>query len=674
MSLEKTATQIIRTSLRTIPLGALERSSRFVRVLLGWQLRTKLVVTKPFENVEEICMLGGRDQKCNGFNGDVIYIHGGGFSLCDSSDILLSERLIAVLEEKNVRVRSVYSIIYNTLPSGIQCHAQSCVQSQVMKAFLAIMDTIPADFSVAVVGDSAGANLALGLMFALQKTTFDFSRLKLCLISPWLDLFTQSVSYELNKQNDIVDQSWLLRSRRSYLDLEIDTLLSTSLTDYNLKRSAKHFAKILNSNGIEVVVFDMDNCLVNAHSMGRLRRDRLSSFLDSVTPDFVCAAVELHRCGIKLAIATHSDSAEYGTFFRSPDTHIMGEELVNAVLSNTLPSIMETFKVVAYNPTVRRNGRPEDQNKRKHMREIARHYGVDTRRCILFDDDINNVHNNGERMVKSTVQDLLDQLRTSVNANKLNHTTKQSNSALISTNYSDSFVAYQVDARTGFRLPAAVLAMQRTPPSRYISDSHHSSLSSTQYIQNTIQRLLSQEGKDGKGHETENNFSLYGDCASERQLEAFAAFVQKEMDIKLPQRPTSPVLEMICPAYASAAQLRALPATLIVAGGRELFIDEILVFWKRLARAKDIEWTLSTENESLWSTAHKGNRTSVSLSTQLLVAPDDVHAFPILWRHPLHRVLAPLGLEWLFFLILPNRKIPLPIHKMPEGQSFTGMN
>ena len=52
--------------------------------------------------------------------------------------------------------------------------------------------------------------------------------------------------------------------------------------------------------------------------------------------------------------------------------------------------------------------------------------------------------------------------------------------------------------------------------------------------------------------------------------------------------------------------------------------------------------------------------------SRLIIAPNDIHCYPILWRHPVHRILVhfPLG-EWLFRTLFPNRAHAMgdhPVH------------
>ena len=89
-------------------------------------------------------------------------------------------------------------------------------------------------------------------------------------------------------------------------------------------------------------------------------------------------------------MATHSDEAEHSAE-RPAATHIIGQPLAEAVLRAAVPELAARFHVLACNPCVRDNARPDDAGKKWHMRRIARHYGTGMAQCALFDGDERNV-------------------------------------------------------------------------------------------------------------------------------------------------------------------------------------------------------------------------------------------------------------------------------------------
>jgi len=107
-----------------------------------------------------------------------------------------------------------------------------------------------------------------------------------------------------------------------------------------LKDDAAEFANLLFVAGIKAVAFDMDQCLVAQHSLGKLRRGAAhEAYKANATPDFVATVHKLADDGIKLAVATHSDEIEYGTSHLETHstTHIMGQELAESVLAAAVP-------------------------------------------------------------------------------------------------------------------------------------------------------------------------------------------------------------------------------------------------------------------------------------------------------------------------------------------------
>jgi hypothetical protein len=155
--------------------------------------------------------------------------------------------------------------------------------------------------------------------------------------------------------------------------------------------------KLLQEHSIRLVVFDMDQTAVAAHSRGCLERAELSTFLNHATADFKSLVPRLFAAGYCMAIATHSDVAEYGVKnegFVQPETHILGEELARALLDHHFPAnVARAFFIVAYNP---RHRGPEgelevNRIKRHHMRMLTNHFQVQAAADILFFDDTPHV-------------------------------------------------------------------------------------------------------------------------------------------------------------------------------------------------------------------------------------------------------------------------------------------
>ena len=188
----------------------------------------------------------------------------------------------------------------------------------------------------------------------------------LFLISPWVDLFSVAPSYARNADLDLIDQRWLSDSKHQYLG----STMSELGTQFCRLQTADYLSRVLShsSMNIRVVVFDMDQCLVARHSMGRLRiGSDLVDYLSRITPDFILFAKALHEKGIRLAIATHSDSIEYNEPFRSRATHIIGDDLAMAVLKHSLPELVDAFHIVAWNPSARGNNNDQDSDKKRYV-------------------------------------------------------------------------------------------------------------------------------------------------------------------------------------------------------------------------------------------------------------------------------------------------------------------
>lgn len=146
---------------------------------------------------------------------------------------------------------------------------------------------------------------------------------------------------------------------------------------------------VLKANSVRALAWDMDLTAVQKHSMGRLERSELDDFLNQTTPGFITLVPELHREGFGLAIATHSDEAEYNGGTVNQETHIVGEELARALVNKHFSKeVADSFYIVAYNPSARGDeGKAKDNLvKRYHMRLISAHFGVKPSEIMFFED------------------------------------------------------------------------------------------------------------------------------------------------------------------------------------------------------------------------------------------------------------------------------------------------
>jgi hypothetical protein len=145
--------------------------------------------------------------------------------------------------------------------------------------------------------------------------------------------------------------------------------------------------KLLEKQGIKVVAFDMDLTAVAEHSRGRLTRANLSAYLSKATAAFLTLVPKLYEHGFGLAIATHSDEAEFGESVQ-PATHILGKELATALVQRHFDNaISSSFFIVAYNPRVHPLDDVQSNTaKRHHMRRLREHFLVKPEEILFFDD------------------------------------------------------------------------------------------------------------------------------------------------------------------------------------------------------------------------------------------------------------------------------------------------
>jgi hypothetical protein len=125
-SLEKPFVMFLRFTLAITPIWILEMAMKQFRTLLKFSARheKKLLITEYSHNIDQIESYRTIENRRSQLNMEqergeaIIYIHGGAFSLCDSSDILIAERLLPLLALGG-NSASMYSILYNTSPQKI---------------------------------------------------------------------------------------------------------------------------------------------------------------------------------------------------------------------------------------------------------------------------------------------------------------------------------------------------------------------------------------------------------------------------------------------------------------------------------------------------------------------------------------------------------------------------
>jgi hypothetical protein len=144
---------------------------------------------------------------------------------------------------------------------------------------------------------------------------------------------------------------------------------------------------LLKSHKIKLIAFDMDQTAVAMHSRGKLRREELDEYVSKATRAFMKLVPALHAHKLYLAIATHSDEAEFSGDIK-PETHILGKELATALVNQAFSEeIASSFFVVAYNPRWHAEGQEEENKiKRYHMKELQRHFELEAKYILFLDD------------------------------------------------------------------------------------------------------------------------------------------------------------------------------------------------------------------------------------------------------------------------------------------------
>jgi acetyl esterase/lipase len=126
--------------------------------------------------------------------GAIFYVHGGGFVSCSSA----THRPVAAAVARSSR-RPVLSIDYRLAPE----HPFPAASADVLAAYDRLLASGLSPRAVALAGDSAGGNLALGLALHLR----DLGRPRpacVVLFSPWTDLTAAGPSAKSNDGPDVM--------------------------------------------------------------------------------------------------------------------------------------------------------------------------------------------------------------------------------------------------------------------------------------------------------------------------------------------------------------------------------------------------------------------------------------------------------------------------------------
>merc|ERR1719329_1525009 len=118
-------------------------------------------------------------------------------------------------------------------------------------------------------------------------------------------------------------------------------------------------------------------------------------YVAGASADFVEAAKVLSRMpGMRLAVATNSDPAEYELEGQSRETHILGPDLAAALIRHHCgPDVLARFEVmVGHDPDMHKDMTPL-LGKSVHMRKIAQHFGSRFETMVLIDDSPSRLEN-----------------------------------------------------------------------------------------------------------------------------------------------------------------------------------------------------------------------------------------------------------------------------------------
>ncbi len=135
--------------------------------------------------------------------GVLLYVHGGGFVSCSAA----THRPITAALARFAK-RRVFSVDYRLAPE----YRFPAAMDDVCAAYEWLMQTLPPDEPVALVGDSAGGNLVLGLALRLRDRR---QRAPACVVafSPWTDL---AATGESARSNDGADAMFRYENLRDF--------------------------------------------------------------------------------------------------------------------------------------------------------------------------------------------------------------------------------------------------------------------------------------------------------------------------------------------------------------------------------------------------------------------------------------------------------------------------
>jgi len=176
-------------------------------------------------------------------------------------------------------------------------------------------------------------------------------------------------------------------------DVEV-SFASTSAALKDASPRCRRFVAWLLASKIDVVVFDMDLTMGSGHCGLGLKREELGSYIAGASPDFVEAIRVVSRIpGVRLAVATNSDPAEYDLPGQSRESHILGPDLAYELIRHWCPDALPRFEIMVGFDHDMHKGEPVLPGKSWHMRRIADHYTTPFQNMVLIDDTASRLEN-----------------------------------------------------------------------------------------------------------------------------------------------------------------------------------------------------------------------------------------------------------------------------------------
>jgi acetyl esterase/lipase len=180
----------VRTFVRRRDWGAPEALARRARLIFGAPVPYQWLVARGLkvDRVREGLVRGEWIVPHRPSPGVVLYVHGGGFVSCSPA----THRPITCALARRTG-RRVFAVDYRLAPE----HRCPAAPDDVMAAYRWLLDSGIAADSIAVAGDSAGGNLALGLAVRARDAGLPAPACIVCL-SPWTDLAGTGASVRAN--------------------------------------------------------------------------------------------------------------------------------------------------------------------------------------------------------------------------------------------------------------------------------------------------------------------------------------------------------------------------------------------------------------------------------------------------------------------------------------------